>query len=63
MNDPEKQENFCQISIQPNYSLLRLKIRGIPTPEFNFVVESECSTDDITQKKMAKFKERAERAE
>jgi hypothetical protein len=65
MNEPEKQENLWQISIQPNYSHLRFKIRRIPSPEFYFIVESECSTDETTcaQKKLAKFEERAERAE
>jgi hypothetical protein len=31
MNEPEKQEY-----LQPNYSLLRLKIRKILSPDFNF---------------------------
>jgi hypothetical protein len=64
MNEPEKQENLYQISIQPNYSLLRFKIRRILSPEFKLNVESKCSTQ-ITQKiwlKLARFEERAEKA-
>jgi hypothetical protein len=51
--------------MQPNYSVLRFKIRRILSPKFNLNVESKCSTDEITQKgwlKMARFEERAERA-
>jgi hypothetical protein len=50
MNEPEKQENFCQISIQPNYSLLRFKVRRILSSEFNLNVESKYSTDEIIPK-------------
>jgi hypothetical protein len=65
MNEPEKQEMLYLISIQPNFFLLRFKIRRILSPEFNFNVESMCSTDEITQKvwlKLARFEERADRA-
>jgi hypothetical protein len=37
--------------VQPNYSLLRFKIRKILSPGFNLNFESKCSTDEITQKK------------
>jgi hypothetical protein len=40
-------------------------MRRIFSPEFNLNVESECSTDEITQKiwlKLARYEERAERA-
>jgi hypothetical protein len=50
MDESEKQENVYLISIQPNYSLLRFKIRRILSPEFNLNVESKCSIDEITQK-------------
>jgi hypothetical protein len=51
--------------MQPNYSVLRFKIRRILSPEFNLNVESKCSTDEITQKgwlKLARFEEQAEKA-
>jgi hypothetical protein len=65
MKEHEKQENLYEISIQPNYSLLRIKIRKILSPEFNLNVESKCSLDEITQKvclKLAWLEERAEKA-
>jgi hypothetical protein len=55
---------LCKTSLQPNNSLLIFKIRRILSPEFKLNVESECSTDEITQRnwlKLARFEERAER--
>jgi hypothetical protein len=49
MDEPEKQEDLFYFSIKPIYSVLRLKIRKILSPDFNFEVEPKFSTDDITQ--------------
>jgi hypothetical protein len=47
MNEPEKQENVYN-SLQPTDSLLRLNIRRNLSPDFNFNVDSQHNTDDIT---------------
>jgi hypothetical protein len=48
MKKPEKKEIFAK-SLYNLSSLLKLKIRRILSPDFNFNVKSKYSADDITQ--------------